>query len=209
MQWIAMVTMLIDHIGIVWFPDSPIWRIVGRIAFPIYTYLIAVGLTRTRSVPKYIGRLALLAVISQVPFSLLFDTRTINVIGTFFVSAGALFLMERMKEHPLRWLWPIAAGVLMETISFDYGAYGLLLLLIYRYTKGHKTAVSHLGLNIFYVALFQTPLQLFSIVPTLAFAYWPSVAARTAYRVPNWLWRAFYPGHLLLLYLVSLNLFRP
>ncbi|TLS50500.1 conjugal transfer protein TraX [Paenibacillus antri] len=209
MQWVAMITMLIDHIGIVWFPDSPIWRIVGRIAFPVYTYLIAVGLSRTRSVPKYLLRLALLAVISQAPFALLFDTYTINVIGTFFVSAAAVYGMERWKDNPLGYAFPIAAAVLLEAVAFDYGAYGLLLLLIFRYTTRHVTLLSHFGLNIIYVLLFQAPLQVFSILPTLVVAYAPSALAKASYRAPSWLWRSFYPAHLIVLYILAITLFRP
>ncbi len=200
--------MLIDHIGLVWFPDSPIFRVVGRIAFPIYAYLIALGLTRTRSVPKYLSRLGALAVVSQLPFTLLFETWTINVIGTFFVSAGAVYLTERWRAFPLRFLIPIAAAVFMEEVSFDYGAYGLILLLIYRYTKHHVTTLSHLGLNILYVLHFQAPIQHYSLVPTLAIAYAPAWFASAAFRAPGWLWRTFYPAHLALLYILSITLER-
>ncbi len=198
-----MLTMLIDHIGLVWFPDSPMWRIVGRIAFPVYTYLIAFGLTRARSVPKYLLRLGGLAVLSQAPFSLLFDTWTINVIGTFFVSAAAVYGMERIKGNPVGYLFPIGAALLLEAVAFDYGAYGLLLLLIFRYTTRHATLLLHFGLNILYVLLFQAPLQVFSIVPTLAIAYAPSVFATAAYRAPSWLWRSFYPVHLAFLFILT------
>ena len=208
MQWVAMLTMFIDHAGIVWFPDSPSWRIVGRVAFPIYTYLIALGLTRTRSVPKYILRLGGLAIVSQLPFTLLFETWTINVIGTFFVSAVAVYWMERWRAFPLRFLIPLAAAVFMEIASFDYGAYGMALLLIYRYTSSHATMLSHFGLNLTYVFLFQAPLQMYSLVPTLAIAYAPAWFASSAYRAPSWLWRSFYPAHLALLYGLSFLTFR-
>jgi len=207
MQWIAVVTMLIDHIGIVWFPDSPLWRIVGRLAFPIYTYFIALGMTRTRSLPNYVRRLTVLALLSQAPFALLFDTWTVNVIGTFAVSVGALVLMERMpRSNPLRYAWPVAAALLMEAVSFDYGAYGLLLLVLYRYTQSHTTVLGHLALNGLYLILYATPLQLFSILPTLAFAYAPGLSAWSRAPVPRWLWRFFYPVHLtVLLILVEIS----
>lgn len=210
MQWIAMITMLIDHAGIVWFPDSPVWRIIGRAAFPIYTFFIARGMDLTRNKAKYMQRLFLLAVISQAPFMLLFDTWDMNVIGTLAISVGALYLMERMPAaNALRFAWPAAAAVGMEClnslcgIGFDYGAYGLLLLVIYRYARDRGVWLWHLALNFLYVALFLAPLQLFSILPSFWIAYGP--ASRTAARaVPRWLWRAFYPAHLAILYLLSL-----
>lgn len=196
MQWIAIITMLIDHIGIVWFPDEPIWRIIGRLAFPIYTFYVAVGMTRTRSRRMYMQRLAVLAVISQVPFSLLFHTWTINVIGTFLVAVGAIYLMERTPSHPLRFVWIAAAAVLLEAAAFDYGAYGLLLLLLYRFTEKHTMWIGHLGLNAVYALLFSAPLQLFSLIPTLTFAFSPG---SVSYDTPRWVWRSFYPAHLAVL----------
>lgn len=196
MQWVAIITMLVDHIGLVWFPDEPVWRIIGRLAFPIYTFYVAVGMTRTRNRRLYVQRLAMLAVISQVPFSLLFNTWTINVIGTFLVAVAAVYLMERTPSHPLRFAWPAAAAVLLETVAFDYGAYGLLLLLLYRYTEKHAMWIGHFALNALYVLLFSAPLQLFSIVPTFVFAFSPKY---TSYSIPRWLWRSFYPAHLAIL----------
>lgn len=203
MQWIAIITMVIDHVGIVWFSDSSIWRIIGRIAFPVYTYYVALGMTRTRSASRYLTRLGILAVLSQLPFSLLFHTYTINVIGTFFVSVAAIYAMERMPSRPLRYVWPVIAAVLLQAVSFDYGAYGLLLLLIYRYTKDHMMLSAHFGLNLLYFVVKGGSLQLFSILPTFIFAYLDSSRAVSAFRVPRWLWRSFYPGHLLLLYLLA------
>lgn len=207
MQWIAIVSMLIDHIGIVWFPDSPLWRIVGRLAFPIYTYYVAVGMTRTRSRRAYVIRLALLAVISQLPFSLLFQTQGINVIGTFLVSVLVACAWEASANRPL--LKTAVAGgaaVLLEALSFDYGAYGLFLLLLYRYFSGHALWIGHLGLNVVYMLIFSLPLQLFSIFPSFYFAYASASASGAkgaTYTVPRWLWRSFYPAHLALLFILS------
>lgn len=47
MYWLAMLTMLIDHVGLVFFPTDPAWRIAGRLAFPIYAYALYMGYTRT------------------------------------------------------------------------------------------------------------------------------------------------------------------
>lgn len=43
MYWLAMLTMLIDHVGLVFFPTDPAWRIAGRLAFPIYAYALYMG----------------------------------------------------------------------------------------------------------------------------------------------------------------------
>ncbi|MCI3926326.1 conjugal transfer protein TraX [Paenibacillus sp. TRM 82003] len=204
LQWIAMLSMAIDHIGIVWFPDSIGWRMIGRFAFPIYVYFVSVGMTRTSNPRRYVTRLATLAVVSQVPYSLLFETWMINVIGTFLVSVGAIYLMERMPGSSLRFGWIIGAAVLLESIEFDYGAYGLLLLLIYRYGSSHGMWIAHFALNAAYIMLFQAPIQMLSLLPTILLAYTGEhTRLWIGYAAPKWLWRAFYPGHLLILYLLS------
>lgn len=203
MQWVAMLTMLIDHIGIIWFPESLIWRVIGRFAFPIYAYYVAAGMVHTSDLRRYLARLLILAFISQLPFSLLFQTWTINVIGTLFVSVAAVYILERMPHASLRLGCILIAAILMETISFDYGAYGLLLILIYRYTASHAMWLSHFGLNLIYAWAGQSLVQIFSLFSTLVFAYAPKTSKLLKRTVPRWLWRSFYPVHLLLLYLLS------
>ena len=54
---IAIITMTIDHIGAVFFENCLIFRIIGRIAFPLFVYSIMIGYFNTKSIKKYILRL--------------------------------------------------------------------------------------------------------------------------------------------------------
>lgn len=77
-KWIAMISMLIDHIGYGLIPDTTPWlkalgivcNVIGRSAFPLFLFLLADGFMRTRSKPKFFIRLLSLAIISEVPFDL-------------------------------------------------------------------------------------------------------------------------------------------
>ena len=72
LKWIAIISMLIDHIGAVLFPWCEWMRIVGRLAFPIFAYLLVEGFVYTKDVKKYLVRLGLFALISEIPFDLAF-----------------------------------------------------------------------------------------------------------------------------------------
>lgn len=73
MQLIAMLTMLIDHIGYIFFPQDLEWRYIGRIAFPIYCYALVQGHLHTSSKLRYLLRLLAIAVIAQIPYNLALD----------------------------------------------------------------------------------------------------------------------------------------
>lgn len=70
MKLIAIISMAVDHVGTVFFPEYPVFRWIGRLALPIFCYCMTVGLLYTRDLKKYLLRLAAFAVISQ-PFYVL------------------------------------------------------------------------------------------------------------------------------------------
>lgn len=200
MQFLAMLTMLIDHVGQVYFPDDLGWRLVGRVAFPIYAYYIVMGYRYTNSVTNYMNRLLILALISQVPFMIALNQISINAIGTLYVCLVVLYLIDR------KCIWKsvlisIAAAIIMELLKFDYGSYGLMLVLIFRYTRGLYLIVAHLILILIFAKIKESwSLQIFSIVSTVVIIYGPKLYAAFERRiVPKWIWRGFYPVHLALI----------
>jgi hypothetical protein len=206
MQLLAMLTMLIDHVGIVLFPDEQGWRMIGRLAMPFYAYALVIGYRMTRSVPKYMLRLAIIAVISQLPYQWALigpDERTdINVVGSLLVCLGILWLMDRMKQPILSVIAVISGCLPLELLHFNYGAYILLLVLIYRYSRSHTAVVLHFALNLMFIyAGWFT--QIFSIFSTMTLVYAPYVLqAVDRIRIPRIVWRTFYPAHLAVLAIV-------
>ncbi|MDO3411031.1 TraX family protein [Saccharibacillus sp. CPCC 101409] len=211
MQLIAMLTMLIDHLGYVFFQDEHWMRIVGRIAFPIYCYLLVAGYNRTRSRKRYALRLLVLALVSQLPFTFAFRTLHVNVIGTLLVALLIIMAIDRFRGRAaLQWTVGIALVALtywpMEALHFDYATYGVLLVLIYRYLPNAGAMLAgHFLLNVLYVYEFESFTQFYSIFTTLAIAAVRLNApdARTEVRLPRWLWRSFYPAHLALIALAE------
>lgn len=201
MQWLAMLTMLIDHIGAVWFPQDSTLRIIGRLAFPLYAYAIVIGYFRTRNLNRYLTRMAVLAGLSQIPYMLAFQTWEVNAIATLFVCLLMLTLLDRYKQNrPLLAVLAAAAVVLLEIIPFDYGAYALLLVFIYRYASPSSVVWLHLVLNIAMVLAKGWLIQLFSLFASILLIYLPVLLrAMDRLQVPRFVWRSFYPLHLALI----------
>ena len=70
LKLVAIISMFIDHVGAAFFPEYPVFRWLGRLAFPIFCYCMTVGMLYTSNIRRYLGRLGLFAVISQ-PFWIL------------------------------------------------------------------------------------------------------------------------------------------
>lgn len=197
MQILAMLTMLIDHIGIVFFPEQVGWRLIGRLAFPLYAYGIVMGYQYTSDVRRYLLRLVILAVLSQFPFMWSMNTNDLNVIATLTICLAVLILWDRAPQWSLRIAFLLGAVFLLEALPFDYGYYGLILVLIYRYTKGYVTVLLHFALNTWLLAEADGAVQFASLFSTVCIVYGRKlflVADRV--RVPRWVWRSFYPVHL-------------
>ena len=86
LKLIAVAAMTVDHISAVFFP-SEIWmRLIGRLTMPIMAFLISEGYHYTRSVRKYLFRLLIFAIVSQVPYMLAFGINNLNVMFTLAIS---------------------------------------------------------------------------------------------------------------------------
>ncbi|MCL6659499.1 TraX family protein [Paenibacillus polymyxa] len=202
MQWIAMITMLIDHIGAVFFPHIIELRIIGRIAFPIYAFAVYIGYKHTRDVQKYIWRLFWIAIISQVPFMAAFNHYSLNVVWTLWSALLVLFVIDKLPSKLLGIPIVIGAGWFMEISHMDYGMYGLLLVLLFRYFRGPVLVVAHVVLNALYLLLHNSSVQMYSVLATAGIAIAQYYQAGFRMKGPRWVWRYFYPAHLAIIAII-------
>jgi len=171
---IACLLMLIDHMGAALFPEVIILRMVGRLSFPIFAYLIAMGYSKTNSFLKYFYRLLIFGVISQIPFSLAFNEQSsvhsfsdflrflmgspsphLNVFFTLAIGLLAIRIWDTGESKSFKILAVSGLGLLAETLFTDYGIYGVVMILafyVFRYSK-IKTVISQV---IVYI-VFNTP----------------------------------------------------
>ncbi len=149
---LACITMLIDHIGAILFPNVIIFRVIGRIAFPIYAFLIAEGYRRTRNIKKYMIRLGVLALLSQVPFMIAFNSRGLNVFFTLLGGLLAIWVWDKEWDFNKRVWLIILIVVLVSIFDTDYSVYGIATIFIFnKYSKKSKVLWrAIIGLNSIY-----------------------------------------------------------
>lgn len=215
LKLIACMTMLIDHIGAVFFPGS-ILRTIGRISFPIYCYLLTEGVFYTKNRSQYGKRLFIGILLAEIPFDFLFYGRLYwgkqSVMLTLFL--GYLFCVAAMHIPGLaqRMLLLIPFAYLGELLHVDYGAWGVIMIGMFMLTKDQPKrrfqqvfwlAVISLMISKVTVTVgpLQIPRQLFSLLALI-----PIFAYDGSKRTHNvWIQRGFYlfyPVHLTLLYLL-------
>lgn len=143
--------MLIDHIGLFFFPESFLLRAIGRLSFPLFAWLIANGAYHTKSINKYFIRLLLLAILSQYPYMLLNrmidpHTTALNIFFTLSIGLGAIIFIKKtsMKIH---WVLITAvAAALATSLQTDYLGFGVLSIVAFYvyFKKKHALIISQI-----------------------------------------------------------------
>ncbi len=201
--------MTLDHVGAVLFPEFLFLRFIGRLAFPIFSYLIVLGIESTRNVRKYLGRLFLFALLSQIPYFLAFEIapfEQLNILFTLFF--GALSIHVFYKKAPLAFL-PVIAAILLNS---EGGLYGIAMVAIMEVLN------KNLDLGVLLVIVFTSlvsfvlSIQLFSLIALpVVFLHKRGWLRRekdyTRSSLRRYSYYFYYPLHLALLYLIKTSLF--
>lgn len=133
---IAYVVMIIDHIGAIVFSNILLFRIIGRLSFPIFAFLIADGVMRTRNITVMLTRLLLFGIISQPFYDYAFNNKLLfvrwNVFITLTFGAIGCYLFKRFwKTKPVIFMFIVVCLCFLSDFVFhsSYGYYGVLLVL--------------------------------------------------------------------------------
>ena len=132
---IALLAMFADHAGLALFPAVGAFRCVGRLAFPLYCFLLAQGYLHTRNLRAYAVRLLLLALLSEIPFDLLIFASPVssveqNVLFSLLLGLLALYAADALRDRPLHaWLGVMSICVAAMAANVSYGWLGPVLCL--------------------------------------------------------------------------------
>lgn len=233
---IAIVTMLIDHIGAVillrlllqrglgslnqtdmaavvqWLSDNTVlyWsytimRMIGRVAFPIFCFLLVEGFLHTHDIKKYALRLGLFALLSEVPFDLAFGSKVLefsyqNVFFTLFIGLLTMIVYRAVEEkeewnaavRTFLYVLIVAAGMaaafLLKTDYAGKGVFCIMILYIFRKKRTWQLTAGCLSF------IWETP-ALFGFIPIAFYNGTRGLKMKYFFYV-------FYPLHLLVLYLI-------
>lgn len=230
LKWIAIGSMLLDHVGAVLLegglmgntqaqldaflllPSAMavsladlVLRMIGRLAFPIFCFLLVQGFLHTRSAPKYLARLAVFALISEVPFDLAvadrwFDPSYQNVFFTLALGLLVLMAMRRCEQQGYAWaglLAAVAGSAAALALRTDYDATGILLIVVFYVLRNKKSWC-------FILAGALLVRSSWVLLGTAALALIPIhlYNGQKGRALPKYLIYCFYPAHLLALFLI-------
>ena len=221
LKLIACIAMFLDHFGAAIVPALSIphmrelyytLRIIGRITFPIYCFLLAEGICHTRSPLKYILRLAIGILLAEIPFDFLFEGgftwEDQSVMVTLTLGAVMLLCMQKTEHKWLKPLLVIPFAILAELAKCDYGGWGIAMMAVFGLFD--RLSLQTLGLLLVNLLMGSVsvrvlgigiPIQLFAVPAMLPIACYSGVKL-TRSKAIQWAFYLFYPVHLLLLRLL-------
>ena len=228
---LAMLLMLCDHLWGTIVAGNDWMTCIGRLAFPIFAFLAVEGFFHTGNLKRYMGRMLIFALVSEVPFNLMMSGSIIypfhqNVLWSFLISLGLMWLNEKARAKKKWWLslltaaGTLALGWILGLISFvDYNYAGIMMTMAFYFFRGNKwwqfagqvLAMKYInfymGGMVYEFMLFgrevsfpQQGFAIFALVPI-----WLYNGQRgTQNKVMKWFNYAFYPVHMLILWLMML-----
>ena len=218
LKLLAVITMTIDHVGAHLFPSVMWLRIIGRLAFPIYCFLLVEGVCRTRNPKKYGLRLLIGMLLSEIPYDLAFYGRVNwqeqSVMVTLLLGFVMLEIMKKCPKHLLKLLEVLPFAFAAEKLGSDYGAMGILVIAVFAFTQNLKYKHLWQFLGIWFIfspnhlmmlnwlgGIHWTiqELAVFAVVPIALY----SGKKATNSKLLQWVFYLFYPAHLLILYLIQ------
>lgn len=216
LKLIACITMLLDHIGAAYLQASMMdmssfnislyymLRIIGRIAFPIFCFFIVEGGIHTKNKYKYMLRLGIFALISQIPFNYFvngnfYDFSYLNVYFTLLISLSCIIVYEKFKDTKYKYisiLYLLFALMIADVINCDYGAGGVLHVLVFYFFRNKYL---YLFLSILLIDwLYFSPIQMFSVL-SLVLLYFYNGNRGFSNKFVQYGFYLFYPLHIFII----------
>ena len=208
---IAMVTMFLDHLAYLFIDPYddlyPVLRGIGRLAFPLYCFLLVEGFLHTQNYRRYLVRMGLFAVVAEIPFDLVLsgismDWSHQSVMVTLFIGLAGLgaYRWCVRRQMPIYAIMVVVAAILAGWLTqCDYGPEGVLLIFIF-YLFCYDPMKRAVALGIW--AVCYGGLEVWAVGAVIPIALYNGQRGKVRAWF-KWAGYVFYPAHLFLLWLIS------
>ena len=208
LKLIAIITMTIDHIGAIIYNDIDIFRIIGRISFPIFAFLLVEGFKKSNNRLKYFLRLIIFAFITQPVYDYVFKSNTLNILFTFSLGFLLMMIIEFSKKIIDKYnkglesylyktvfysLFYILFSVLAIFLNVDYTVLGITTIFIFYLSPNILLSFILYFLSV--VLLKTNDMQMYSIISFFFLYLYNGKRGRNL----KYFFYLYYPLHLLLL----------
>ncbi len=212
LKWLAMTTMLVDHIAILLsgYGISQVayytMRSVGRIAFPVFAFLLAEGFVHTRSFGKYLGRIIVFAVITEPVFDLFMHGMIItpgaNILFNFAMALIALYFWAKTENDKI-WKRVSAVFLILVLMAFAWKlgleySWKCIFIVMIMYCLRYNIALRNVAVGIVLITD-SSWLGIFSLVGLLPITFYNGESGK----FPKWFGYIFYPLNLLVLLVIG------
>lgn len=213
LKLIALVTMTCDHIGVQLLPQMLLLRIIGRLALPIFAYMLAQGCRYTRNKTRYLLTIAAVALVCQLVYFFAMGSLDQCILVTFSLSICMIFALDKALNTPSLKNSLLAALVFVSVFciskilprvlpgfSVDYGFAGILLPVLIWLGKEKWQSLLLCGAGLVLLSI-GNPIQWYSLLSLPLLALYNGTRGK---RKLKYLFYIYYPAHLVLLYVISL-----
>jgi len=194
---IALITMTIDHIGVILFPNLKILRIIGRLAFPIFAYMIAEGAKYTKNRPKYLLTISLTALICQLVYYFAEKSLDQCILVTFTTSIILIYSLD-YKFLSLPAIF--GAFFLTEFLNIDYGFCGIMMPVLLYIADEKRKKLLYGTIMLILLSLSLGGVQWYSLFAIPLLALYNEKRGKLNLK---YLFYLYYPLHLGIIYLIK------
>lgn len=204
---IAMISMVIDHVALYLMEHGTVlygtMRCIGRIAFPVFAFLIAEGFIHTKSRYRYFFTLLGFAVISEIPWYMLNGADgTHNVMFTLALGVATLMVLENLLQRSLiqGFLWTLGMAGLASWLGVDYEWRGILVIVIFYLFKEYGDSFPYSrGMQFFCTFVFMMHYGVIGAVMSCMIIYlYDGTRGFVQGSIAKYGFYAFYPVHFIL-----------
>ena len=218
LKMIALITMTLDHIGVVIFPQVEWLRIVGRLAFPLFAYMIAEGCRHTRSMGRYFATMAILALGCQIVDFVVEKSLYQSILVTFSLSIGVIWLLKtaREKKKPI---WLLLGATAIAAVYFvcqilpellpgtdfciDYDFIGVMVPVLVYLGKNKDQRLMFLTIGLVALSANLVKIQWYCLLAVPLLLLYNGQRGKWKMK---WLFYIYYPLHLAAIYGISILL---